>query len=466
MDPQHRLLLEVVYEALEDAGIDMNEIAGTTTSVYCGSFTNDYNAMTTKDLEAYPKYTVTGTGNAILSNRISYFYHLRGPSITIDTACSSSLTAFHLGAESLATGVSDISIVVGSALHFNPNIFTTMTDLGMLSSDGRCRHGDATGSGYVRGEGICAVVLKHQRSAELDGSTIHAIVRGTGINHDGKKSGITLPSPEAQEQLTRSVYKSAGLEPVETEYVECHGTGTKAGDPRETEALANVFTKGKGRDQKLYIGSVKTNIGHLEGASGLAGIIKATWAIEKKLVPPNMHFKTPNPEIDWEDWQLQIPTEPIQWDSKYSTRRAHVNSFGYGGSNAAVILEEYVPASDSKEQASESAIIERPYLLPITSHSDKSGAAMAERIRTYLLDRRASVKATDVAATLCSRRTMHDTRSFAIGATPFDIAESLGNLPAFSVASTQAPRLGFVFTGQGAQWAGMFMYESCFLRYC
>lgn len=457
MDPQHRLLLEVVYEALEDAGVDMHEVAGTTTSVYCGSFTNDYNAMTTKDLEAYPKYTVTGTGNSILSNRISYFYHLRGPSITIDTACSSSLTAFHLGAESLATGVSDMSIVVGSALHFNPNIFTTMTDLGMLSSDGRCRHGDANGSGYVRGEGICAVVLKHKRSAEQDGSQIHAVVRGTGINHDGKKSGITLPSPEAQEQLIRAVYERAELDPRETELVECHGTGTKAGDPREAQALAEVFTKGKKRDRNLWIGSVKTNIGHLEGASGLAGVIKAVYAVKKRLIAPNMHFDTPNPEIDWTGWQLQIPTKPIQWDSQFAVRRASVNSFGYGGSNAHVILEEYIPdvAMEGKQASTVPVSAGRPYLLPITSHTDKAGALMAERIKKYLLDKDSGVQPVDVAKTLTTQRTMHDMRSYAIGSSVASIAESLDNMPNFTVTSAKAPRLGFVFTGQGAQWAGM-----------
>lgn len=378
----------------------------------------------------------------------------------MDTACSSSLTAFHLGAESLATGESDISIVVGSALHFNPNIFTTMTDLGMLSSDGRCRHGDADGSGYVRGEGICAVILKHQRTAEMDGSRIRAVVRGTGINHDGKKNGITMPSSEAQEQLLRTVYKRAQLDPAETEYIECHGTGTRAGDPRETAALANVFTKGKKRDSKLHIGSVKTNIGHLEGASGLAGIIKATWALESKLIPPNMHFNKPNPEIEWEAWQLQIPTKPVEWWTQYDARRASVNSFGYGGSNAHVILEEYRPDSalssvSASQQSALAPISERPYLLPITSHSDQAGALMAEKIKQYLQAKGESIQVADLATTMSTRRAMHDTRSYAIGANPRAIAENLDEIPSFTTASTQSPRLGFVFTGQGAQWAGM-----------
>jgi len=235
---------------------------------------------------------------------------------------------FHHGCQSLREGEADISIVVGSALHFDPNIFVTMTDLGMLSTDGRCRHGDDTGSGYVRGEGICAVVLKRQSQAELDQSHIRAVVRGTGVNHDGKKQGITLPNPVAQEALVRSVYKKAGLDPAHTEYMECHGTGTRAGDPREARALSAAFCEK--REEDLWIGSVKTNIGHLEGASGLAGLIKATMALQHKKIPPNMHFNTPNKEIPFDEWKLRVSTKLIDWETKYDARRASVNSFGYG----------------------------------------------------------------------------------------------------------------------------------------
>ena len=220
MDPQQRLLLEVVYEALEDAGITLEDISGSQASVYCGSFTNDYNMMTVKDLSQYPKYSVTGTGNAILSNRISFCYNLHGPSMTLDTACSSSLISFHLGNQSLQSGESDISIIVGSALHFDPNIFITMTDFQMLSTDGRCRMYDRDGSGYVRGEGVNAVILKRRSTAELAGDPIKAIVRGTGANHDGTKEGLTMPNGKAQAELLRSTYKAAGLSTRDTGYFE------------------------------------------------------------------------------------------------------------------------------------------------------------------------------------------------------------------------------------------------------
>ena len=202
------------------AGITLDEIRGTQTSVFCGSFSNDYNAMITKDLAQYPKYAVTGVGNAILSNRVSYFYDLHGPSLTIDTACSSSLVCLHLGNKSLQDYESDISIVAGSALHFDPNIFITMTDFGMLSSDGRCRTFDANGSGYVRGEGVCAVILKRKSRAEFDGDTIRSVIRGTGSNHDGSKDGLMLPNERAQAQLIRHTYKSAGLMTADTDYFE------------------------------------------------------------------------------------------------------------------------------------------------------------------------------------------------------------------------------------------------------
>ncbi|KAL2869028.1 uncharacterized protein BJX67DRAFT_379511 [Aspergillus lucknowensis] len=464
MDPQQRLLLEVVYEALEDAGITLDEVQGSLTSVYCGCFTNDYNAMTTKDLEYYPKYTVTGTGNSILANRISYFYNLHGPSATIDTACSSSLVCFHMGAQSLRNGEADISIVVGSALHFDPNIFVTMTDLGMLSTDGRCRHGDAAGSGYVRGEGIAAMILKRQSRAQSDGDNIRAVVRGTGVNHDGRKQGITLPSARAQADLIKSTYERAGLEPVDTTYVECHGTGTKAGDPRELRAIHEIFSQG--RTDILHVGSVKTNIGHLEGASGVAGLIKATLALEKQTIPPNMHFSTPNPEVDFKNWRLEIPTSAKMWDvaGRGVPRRASINSFGYGGTNAHVILEEYtpslavarLPSTVSLPSELASMVEHRPYFVPLTSHSDRAGKLWAEKLSEYLAGNEVSVP--DVAVSLSSRRTMHRFRSFAIAASKDTLVERVKEpLPVAQWKSKldSAPRLGFVFTGQGAQWFAM-----------
>lgn len=247
---------------IKKAGITLSDISGSQTSVYCGSFSNDYSSMTTKDLTEYPKYTVTGTGNAIISNRISYFYNLHGPSYTIDTACSSSLVCFHLANESIQRGECETAIVCGSALHFDPNIFITMTDFGMLSVDGRCRTFDAKGSGYVRGDGICAIVLRKQSFAETSGDRIRAVVLGTGSNHDGIKDGLTLPNEMSQARLLRQTYKKAGLDPINTDYFEAHGTGTSAGDPREIAAITSVFAPNRVRP--LVVGSIKSNLGHTE----------------------------------------------------------------------------------------------------------------------------------------------------------------------------------------------------------
>ena len=458
MDPQQRLLLEVVYEALEDAGITLDEINGSQTSVYCGSFTNDYNMMTVKDLTHYPKYSVTGTGNAILSNRISYCYNLHGPSMTLDTACSSSLVCFHLGNRSLQNSESDISIVVGSALHFDPNIFITMTDFQMLSTDGRCRMYDAKGSGYVRGEGVTAVVLKKRSSAELNGDTIKAIVRGTGANHDGWKDGLTVPNDVAQAELLRSTYKAAGLSPLDTGYFEAHGTGTQAGDPREAKAIGSVF--GPGRPEPLYVGSIKSNVGHLEGASGLAGVIKATLSVDNGKILPNMHFNTPNPKIDFEGLKIRVPTELTDWKSENGVRRASINSFGYGGSNAHVILENYRPkprAFNQKRLSTTAQAEKSAFLVPLTSHNEDAGKLLVSKVSDYVRQN-PYVKGADLSHSMSTKRSMHRYRSFVIGGDAESILKDLTEpkpVAKWTKALEDKPRIGFVFTGQGAQWHAM-----------
>ncbi|KFY44312.1 hypothetical protein V494_01542 [Pseudogymnoascus sp. VKM F-4513 (FW-928)] len=462
MDPQQRLLLEVVYEALENAGITLQEISGTNTSVFAGSFTNDYNSMMTKDLEQYPKYMVTGTGNAILSNRISYFYNLHGSSVTIDTACSSSIVCFDLGNKSLQNGESDISIIVGSAIHFDPNIYTIMTDLGMLSTDGRCRAFDEAASGYVRGEGVVAAVLRKKSTALRHGDNIRAVVRASLTNHDGKKNGITLPSSEAQEALIKKTYETNHLDPAETAYFEAHGTGTKAGDPRESRAIGAVF--GSKYREPIYVGSVKTNIGHLEGASGLSGIMKAVLALEHKTIPPNMLFNNPSSAIKFADWGIQVPTTSIPWDAPNGIRRASINSFGYGGTNGHVVLEGYYPRENqlklggpSLPESLASMVQQRPYLLPLSSHSPRAGKLLTDDLTSYLA-RFSDTKALDFVYSLSVRRSMHQHRSFAIGSDVPSIVQDMTSpqpIAKWIPSGEKAPRLGFVFTGQGGQWWAM-----------
>ena len=409
--------------------------------------------MLNKDLGYYPKYMATGVGNSILANRISYFYDLHGASVTVDTACSSSLVSFHMGNKSIQDGDADISIVVGSSLHFDPNMFVTMTDLGFLSTDGRCRAFDASGKGYVRGEGICAVVLKQKSRAEHHGNKIRSVIRGSDVNHDGAKDGITMPNSKAQENLIRKTYKNAGLSTDDTQYFEAHGTGTQAGDPRETRAIGAVFAPN--RPEPLHVGSVKTNIGHLEGASGLAGIIKTTLALEEHKIPPNMLFNNPNPNIDFENWKIAVPTKALDWKPSHGFRRASINSFGYGGTNSHAILEGYTaPAEEHKISLPPgfAAMVEkRPFLLPLTSHTEKAGNLFKVGLSHFLKDNTEHSAAALARSLSDHGRTMHKVRSFLVEKDREDTLSGLHESLTWTRSDKSKTRLGFVFTGQGAQ---------------
>ena len=409
--------------------------------------------MLNKDLGYYPKYMATGVGNSILANRISYFYDLHGASVTIDTACSSSLVSFHMGNRSVQAGDADISIVVGSSLHFDPNMFVTMTDLGFLSTDGRCRAFDASGKGYVRGEGICAVVLKQKSRAELHGNKIRSIIRGSDVNHDGSKDGITMPNSKAQENLIRKTYKNAGLSTNDTQYFEAHGTGTQAGDPRETRAIGAVFAPN--REETLHVGSVKTNIGHLEGASGLASVIKTTLALEEHKIPPNMLFNNPNPNIDFKNWKITVPTKALEWEASHGFRRASINSFGYGGTNAHAILEGYnapVGQHEISLPPGFAAMVEkRPFLLPLTSHTEKAGNLFKVGLSHFMEDK-LEHGAPDLARSLSDHgRTMHKVRSFLVEKDREDTLSGLHESLTWTRSDKSRSKIGFVFTGQGAQ---------------
>ncbi|TKY86834.1 hypothetical protein EX895_004475 [Sporisorium graminicola] len=465
MDPQQRLALEVVYEAFESAGLPLEAVYGSKTGVFFGSFTNDYATMTAKDLLEYPRYTVTGTSNSILSNRISFAYNLTGPSVTVDTACSSSLVAFHLACQAVRNGDADQAVVVGSSLHFDTNIFVQMTDLTMLSTDGRCRAFDKKGAGYVRGEGVCALVVKRTSDAIATRDPIHAVIRATGSNHDGKKSGLTMPSSELQEALIRSVYTRAKLDPRDTHYFEAHGTGTQAGDPRETRAIGAFFGPHRSSDEPLLIGSIKTNIGHLEGASGLAGLIKAIMCVQRGKVLPNMHFEDPNPNIHFDEWKLQVPTQIQDWpETNGKPRRASINSFGFGGANAHVVVEQ-PPSPDSHifehQMLPSSGSEDRPHLLLVSAHSEKAAKLMAKRLADYIDENRSTIRLDQLAFSLNSdRRTRHAVQGWFVCTSLDKAAETLRSGspthgPWIVRSSSKTNKLGFIFTGQGAQHFAM-----------
>jgi acyl transferase domain-containing protein/NADPH:quinone reductase-like Zn-dependent oxidoreductase/aryl carrier-like protein len=447
----------------------MEQVKGTRTSVYVGSFSNDYNTMIGMDRKMYPKYTIIGCGNSIMSNRISYFFDLHGPSMTVDTACSSSLVCFHLGDKSLQHNEADIAIVAGSALNFDPTIWITMADLGMLSSDGRSRTFDADRSGFARGEGVAAMILKRRRDALAASDNIRAVIRGTGSNHDGTKAGLTVPNGTAQADLIKQTYAKAGLDLSDTDYFESHGTGTGVGDPIEANTIGSVFAPV--RDRPLYVGSIKSNLGHLEGAAGLAGVIKATMAIEAGKILPNMLFNKPNPEIDFAALKIAVPTEVMDWKSATGLRRASVNSFGYGGSNAHVILENHrlegtTAAMHPGFQDTDEVVgvekrqnpgIDRPYLIPLTSHNTKGAANLLSHLSDYIKESE-GLDISDLAHSYSVRRSMHQRRWFVVGSNIDSVVNSLEKpLPAdkWSRKNDAQPRIGFVFTGQGAQWYAM-----------
>ncbi|TGJ81386.1 hypothetical protein E0Z10_g7369 [Xylaria hypoxylon] len=339
MDPMQRWTLESAYRAFENAGVAMESLKRSRTAVFSASMTDDYSRMVSKDPETASRMAITGTFSSILPNRVSWFFDLLGPSVHIDTACSSSLVAVDLACQSLASGDSSMALVTGSNLILGPDGFLMLSNLSFLSPDSKSYSFDHRANGYARGEGVIALVLKPLRDAVRDGDMIRAVIRSTGTNQDGRTPSLTQPSPEAQEELIRRVYKKANLPFGFTRYVEAHGTGTPVGDPIEMKAIGRVFRPYRTSEDPLYVGSVKANIGHLEGCSGLAGIIKSIMILEKGVIVPNALFQKPNDSIDFEFYHTKVPTETIAWPSS-GLRRVSVNSFGFGGTNTHVILDD------------------------------------------------------------------------------------------------------------------------------
>ncbi|KAI2770922.1 hypothetical protein CBS147339_8237 [Penicillium roqueforti] len=475
MDPQQRLLLEVAYEGLENAGIPLTKIMGTKTSCFVGSFSADYTDLLLRDPECVPMYQCTNAGQsrAMAANRLSYFFDLKGPCVTVDTACSGSLVALHLACQSLQTGDSSIAIAAGVNLILSHEFMSTMSMMKFLSSDGRCHTFDEKASGYARGEAAGCLILKPLAKALHDHDKIRAVIRGTGSNQDGRTAGITLPNGAAQESLIRSVYTRADLDPSETDFVEAHGTGTLAGDPIETGAIARVFGTGRPPDNPVRIGSIKTNVGHLEGASGVAGVIKAVLMLENRMFLPNRNFETINPRIPLDDWKLKVQLRPEPWATT-GPRRVSVNSFGYGGSNAHVIVED-AQSCLSSWGFKEYDIIqstatkyhnETPPSLPrglsrifmLSGFDERTCAQQMQALSNHILDRGHEVDhekfLDELAFTINERRSVFPWKAAIVGDTMAGLAASLSqNIRARS--AVRQPTLGFVFTGQGAQWVGM-----------
>ncbi|OTA01513.1 hypothetical protein A9Z42_0018340 [Trichoderma parareesei] len=466
MDPQQRLLLETVYEALESSGLSMGDLQGSDTCVYVGSMTGDYHEMLMRDPQDMPKYMATGTARSILSNRISYCFDWHGPSMTIDTACSSSLVAVHEAVQALRMGTSKVACAAGANLILGPEMMISESKLHMLSPTGRSRMWDAAADGYARGEGFGVVILKTLAEAVADKDNIHCIIRETGVNSDGRTNGITLPSSESQTTLIRQTYARAGLDLTKDrcQYFEAHGTGTPAGDPIEARAIHDAFFPNKATassDNVLYVGSVKTVVGHLEGCAGIAGLIKASEAVRRGVIPPNMLFEQLNPAIAPYYNNLQVPQQPIPWPAlkEGEPRRASVNSFGFGGTNAHAIIESYDAKTVRPLLSQSEPIIPIPLVLSASSNSTLK--RLVANTRGFLVSD-TSAPLQDVLYTLSKRRSQHAVRATFSGHSRARIAEKLqiaiddDSWTGINVEAKAAqPRILGVFTGQGAQWPTM-----------
>ncbi|KAI0817254.1 PKS-NRPS hybrid [Xylaria sp. FL0064] len=476
VDPQQRLLLETVYESLESAGLSVKEMQGSDTAVYVGVMSADFTDMVGRDTDTFPTYFATGTARSILSNRLSYFFDWHGPSMTIDTACSSSLIAMHQAVQTIRGGDSSMAVVAGSNLILGPEQYIAESKLQMLSPTGRSRMWDANVDGYARGEGVAAVVLKKLSQAIADGDHIECVIRETGTNQDGRTPGITMPSATAQEALIRATYAKAGLDLSKRadrpQFFEAHGTGTPAGDPVEASAISNAFFGAKthfkpsGSDDTLYVGSIKTVIGHTEGTAGLAAVIKASLAIQAGVVPPNMLLSNINPKIKPFWGNVQILSSAQKWPKlvEGGVRRVSVNSFGFGGANCHAILESYEPpkAILCREPSNSTATCFTPFLF--SAATEGTLTARIEKYRDYLASGNvaAAARLQDLSLTLSNRRSTMAWRAV-IPATN-DVNELIKKLddctdftsePSGSKTKGSKPRILGVFTGQGAQWPRM-----------
>jgi myxalamid-type polyketide synthase MxaB len=461
MDPQQRLLLEVAWEALEDGGQIPEQLRGSNTGVFVGIGTHDYSILMWQDPVNDP-YATTGTGNCIAANRISYGFDFKGPSLAVDTACSSSLVAVHLACQSIWSGESSLALAGGVNVLLLPTVTIGFSKGGFMSASGRCRSFDASADGYVRSEGAGMVVLKPLSQAMADGDAIYAVIRGSAVNQDGFSQGLAAPNPQAQAAVLRAAYQSAGVSPGQVQYVEAHGTGTKLGDPIELQALGAVLSDHRPPGDYCAIGSVKTNIGHTETAAGIAGLIKVALALKHKQIPPSLHFTTPNPQIDWANLPLRVQTQLAPWPTGATPALAGVNSFGFGGTNAHVVLAEAPVRKGRKQKAGSRS--ERPlHLLTLTAKSEPALREMAQRYVKGLDDCPAPSLA-DLCFTANTKRSTFSYRLAVITESidqlhqqlrEFVAGQDLSGLTPYMVTGDRIPSIAFLFTGQGSQYVGM-----------
>ncbi|WP_432119973.1 SDR family NAD(P)-dependent oxidoreductase [Streptomyces sp. bgisy032] len=471
MDPQQRLILEVACEALDHAGRPAPLLAGSDTGVFVGLSALEYGHLTTADPRRLTPWTTTGAAGSITANRLSYLFDLHGPSVMLDTACSSSLVAVHQACRSLSTGECDTALAAGVNVLLLPTVTASFEQAGALAADRRCKPFDAAADGIARGEGCAVVVLRRLADAERDGDRVLAVIRGTAVNSDGRSAGLMAPNPAAQENLLRAALRNAQVEPTTIDYVETHGTGTLLGDPMEAGALGAVIGHGRPDGRPLLIGSVKSNLGHLEGAAGIVGLVKTVLALHHRRIPPTLHFRTPNPHIDFDELRLRVVSSPTAWPER-GTRpaRAGVSAFGFGGTNAHVVLEQ-APAGasrsrDARGHDSEETPRHRHVLVVSARSRQRLGDAATALARLTASDDAPPLR--DLAHTLARYR-RGEVCAAVVARTHEEAAGLLAGLaredegvgivlpgPDRSAARPAEDRRAvFVFSGHGSQWQHM-----------
>ncbi len=460
MDPQQRLLMETAWEALEDGGQIPKRLSGSKTGVFIGISSHDYSTLASSD----DPYSLTGNTGCIAANRLSYLFNFRGPSFAIDTACSSSLVAIHLACQSLWSGESTLALAGGVQALLSPTLSISFSKAGLLSPEGRCKSFDAQANGYVRSEGAGVVVLKPLSQAQKDGDAIYAVILGSAVNQDGKSNGLSAPNPEAQEAVLREAYRNAEVSPGKVQYVEAHGTGTRLGDPMELKALGAVLSENREPGSICSIGSVKTNIGHSETAAGITGLIKVALSLKHQQIPPSLHFKDPNPYVDFDAIPVRIQQTLEPWPTEGAMGKemalAGVSSFGFGGTNAHVVLQEAPRKLSSKS----SAVQRKVHLLALSAKSKQALKDLSARYQSFLSDR-PMVSLADICYTANTRRSHFEHRLTLVGQSSADIQAQLSALVSGQaeisgamqgqVTRKKAPRIAFLFTGQGSQYVGM-----------
>jgi acyl transferase domain-containing protein len=462
MDPQHRLLLETAWRAVEHSGTAPSALAGTRTGVFMGLSTHDYLGMLTDNLthDAIEAYLGTGTSPAAAIGRISYRLGLQGPAVAVDTACSSSLVAVHQACQALRLAECDVALAGGVNVLLSPATMINFSRARMLAPDGRCKTFDASADGYVRGEGCGVVVVKRLADAIRHGDRIRAVIRGTAVNQDGASGGLTVPNGAAQQRVIADALNNAGLTAADVDYLEAHGTGTPLGDPIEVQAAGAVLGVGREPDRPLLIGSVKTNIGHLEAASGIAGLLKVILSLEHEVLPKHLNFRSPSPHIPWNRLPVRIVDDPVPWTRSGRSRVAGISSFGFSGTNAHVLVEE-APRADRAGAAPQPAAPGGFGMLPLSARTPDALAATAHRLRTWLA---ANPDASwpDLCFTAAVGRSHLRHRAALVVDSRSSVDELLGALaedrPGPGLARGECgdpPKTAWLFTGQGSQYPGM-----------